>query len=143
MKSIRRSRRGAMTVNAQINFTNLIDVAFVLLIIFMITAPIMQGGIELQLPEAQAAPLTQAEAVTVSIDAQSRVFFEQTPVSMDEVGDLVAAHLERRPNDFVALKVDARATYEPVAQFLGIMAARGIDNVSLPVNPLPAGTRQR
>jgi biopolymer transport protein ExbD len=64
-------------------------------------------------------------------------------VSMDELGDLVAGHMERRPTDYVALKVDARATYEPVAQVLGIMAARGIDNVSLPVNPQPRQAARR
>jgi biopolymer transport protein ExbD len=143
MQSMRRSRRSAMRVNAEINFTNLIDVAFVLLIIFMITAPIMQGGIELQLPEAQAAPLTQSEAVTISIDAEGRIYFEETPVTMDEIGDLVAGHLERRPGDYVALKVDARAQYEPVAQVLGIMASRGIEGVSLPVNPQPPQQRRR
>jgi biopolymer transport protein TolR len=135
MQSMRRPRRGNMRVNAEINFTNLIDVAFVLLIIFMITAPIMQGGIELTLPEAQAAPLTQSEAVTVSIDRDGQVFFEETATTLDEVGGLVESHLERRPEDYVALKVDAAARYEPVAQVLGIMAARGITNVSLPVNP--------
>jgi biopolymer transport protein TolR len=137
MKSVRRSRRTAMRVNAEINFTNLIDVAFVLLIIFMITAPIMQGGIEVQLPEAQAAPLTQAEAVTVSIDRTGQVFFEETPVTIAEIGGLVTAHMERRPNDYVALKVDREARYEPIAQVLGIMAAEGVTNVSLPVNPTP------
>jgi biopolymer transport protein ExbD len=117
-------------------------VAFVLLIIFMITAPIMQGGIELQLPEAQAAPLTQAEAVTVSIDRTGQVFFEETPATMAEIGGLVAAHMERRPDDYVALKVDADARYEPIAQILGIMAAQGITNVSLPVNPEPERRRR-
>lgn len=127
-----------MRINAEINFTNLIDVAFVLLIIFMITAPIMQGGIEVQLPEAQAAPLTQAQAVTLSVTAEGQLYFEETPISMAEVGDLVASHMERRPDDYVVLKVDARATYEPVPQILGIMAARGITNVSLPVVPAAA-----
>lgn len=136
MQSIRRPRRGSMRVNAEINFTNLIDVAFVLLIIFMITAPIMQGGIELTLPEAQAAPLTQAEAVTISINAQSQLFFEETQVSMDEIGALVQAHMERRPDDYVALRVDARAPFEPLAQVLGIMAGLGISNVGLPVIPV-------
>jgi biopolymer transport protein TolR len=142
MQSMRRSRRGTMRVNAEINFTNLIDVAFVLLIIFMITAPIMQGGIELQLPEAQAAPLTQAEAVTVSIDRTGQVWFEETAATLEEVGALVASHMERRPEDYVALKVDADARYEPVAQVLGIMAAQGITNVSLPVNPVPERRRR-
>jgi biopolymer transport protein TolR len=136
MQSMRRPRRGSMRVNAEINFTNLIDVAFVLLIIFMITAPIMQGGIELQLPEAQAAPLTQSEAVTVSIDAESRVYFEETAVSLDEVGALVRAHMERRPDDYVALKVDASARHEAFAQVLGIIAGLGITNVSVPVIPV-------
>jgi biopolymer transport protein ExbD len=142
MQSMRRSRRNTMRVNAEINFTNLIDVAFVLLIIFMITAPIMTGGIEVQLPEAQAAPLTQSEAVTISIDAEGRIYFEETPVSMDEIGDLVASHLERRPNDYVAVKADARAAVEPLLQVLGIMASRGIDGVSLPVNPQPQQQRR-
>jgi biopolymer transport protein ExbD len=131
MQSMRRSRRNTMRVNAEINFTNLIDVAFVLLIIFMIT-----------LPEAQAAPLTQSEAVTISIDAEGRIYFEETPVSMDEIGDLVASHLERRPNDYVAVKADARAAVEPLLQVLGIMASRGIDGVSLPVNPQPQQQRR-
>jgi len=134
-QSLRRSRRHAMRVNAEINFTNLIDVAFVLLIIFMITAPIMQGGIEVQLPEAEAAPLSQAEAVTLSVTADGQLYYEETPITMAEVGDLVAGHMERRPQDYVVLKVDARATYEPVPQILGIMASRGISNVSLPVQP--------
>jgi biopolymer transport protein ExbD len=69
MRNIRSSRRRDCRVNAEISFTNLIDVAFVLLIIFMITAPIMQGGIELELPRADAAPLTQSEAVVVSVTA--------------------------------------------------------------------------
>ena len=67
MRNIRSSRRERMRVNAEINFTNLIDVAFVLLIIFMITAPIMQGGIELDLPDAESTPLTTSETVVVSV----------------------------------------------------------------------------
>jgi biopolymer transport protein TolR len=136
MQSIRRSRRNAMRVNAEINFTNLIDVAFVLLIIFMITAPIMQGGIEVDLPQAEAQPLTSSEAVVVSIDRTGAFFFEETRVTLEEIGPMVQSHMERRPNDFVSLKVDRNATYEPLAQVLGIMMQLGISNVNLPVNPV-------
>jgi biopolymer transport protein TolR len=136
MQSFRRSRRrGSLRVNADISFTNLIDVAFVLLIIFMITAPIMQGGIEVELPEAQAAPLTAAEAVVVSIDREGRIFYEETPITLDEFGPLIQSHMERRPNDHVSLKVDANARFEPVPQLLGIMMGLGITNVSFPVIP--------
>ncbi|CAN5673556.1 protein TolR [soil metagenome] len=136
MQSIRRSRRRNMRVNAEISFTNLIDVAFVLLIIFMITAPIMQGGIEVDLPEVQATPLTSAEAVVISVDRTGQLFFEETPVRLDEVGPLVQSHMELRPNDFVSLKIDRAATFEPIAQVLGIMMQLGITNVNLPVTPV-------
>jgi biopolymer transport protein TolR len=136
MQSIRRSRRRNLRVNAEISFTNLIDVAFVLLIIFMITAPIMQGGIEVELPEAQAAPLTSADAVVVSVNRDGRIFFEETPIALEEFAALIQSHMERRPNDFVSLKVDANARFETVPQLLGIMMRLGITNVSFPVNPV-------
>jgi biopolymer transport protein TolR len=136
VQSIRRSRRRNLRVNAEISFTNLIDVAFVLLIIFMITAPIMQGGIEVELPEAQAAPLTSADAVVVSVNREGQIFFEETPIGLDEFGPLIQSHMERRPNDFVSLKVDANARFETVPQLLGIMMGMGITNVSFPVNPI-------
>ena len=79
MMTFRRKRR-ELPVNAEINLTNLIDVAFVLLIIFMITAPILQGGIELQLPEADARPLDTAEAVTVSIARDGTYYVEKAKV---------------------------------------------------------------
>jgi biopolymer transport protein TolR len=136
MQSIRRSRRQTLRVNAEINFTNLIDVAFVLLIIFMITAPIMQGGIEVQLPEAQAVPLTSSEAVVVSIDREGSIYVGETPVTLDEFGAMIQSHMERRPDDYVSIKVDANARFEPVPQLLGIMMGMGITNVSFPVIPV-------
>jgi biopolymer transport protein TolR len=138
MQSIRRARRRTMRVNAEINFTNLIDVAFVLLIIFMITAPIMQGGIEVELPEAQAAPLTSSEAVVVSVDREGSIYVGETRITLDEFAPMIQSHMERRPNDYVSLKVDANARFEPVPQLLGIMMGLGITNVSFPVIPVAA-----
>jgi biopolymer transport protein TolR len=136
MQSIRRPRRNSLRVNAEINFTNLIDVAFVLLIIFMITAPIMQGGIEVELPQAQAAPLTSAEAVTVSVDRNNQLFFEETPITLAEFGPMVTSHMERRPDDFVNFKFDANARFELFPQLAGILMELGITNVSIPVQPV-------
>jgi biopolymer transport protein TolR len=136
MQSFRRARRrSAMRVNAEISFTNLIDVAFVLLIIFMITAPIMQGGIELDLPEAAATPLTSAEAVVVSVDRDGRIFFEETSISLEEFGPLIRSHMERRPNDYVLLRGDASTQYGPVVQLLGILMETGVTSVNIAVNP--------
>jgi len=69
----RRTRR-RLDANAEINLTNLIDVAFVLLIIFMITAPILQGGVEVQLPKAAAAPITSQEGVIVTVRPDGSIF---------------------------------------------------------------------
>jgi biopolymer transport protein TolR len=136
MQSFRRARRRTLRVNSDISFTNLIDVAFVLLIIFMITAPIMQGGIEVDLPEAQAAPLTSAEAVVVTVDRDGHIYVGETRIVLEEFGPMIQSHMEQRPNDYVSIKVDANARFEPVPQLLGIMMGLGITNVSFPVIPI-------
>ena len=64
---------GELPLNADINVTSLVDIAFVLLIIFMMVAPIMQGGVDVQLPKAEARPITAKDGVVVSVDG-SRVF---------------------------------------------------------------------
>jgi biopolymer transport protein TolR len=136
MQSIRRSRRRTLRVNAEISFTNLIDVAFVLLIIFMITAPIMQGGIEVELPEAQAAPLASSEAGVVSVDREGTIYVGETRITLEEFAPMIQSHMEQRPNDYVSMKVDANARFETVPQLLGIMMGLGITNVSFPVIPV-------
>lgn len=72
-------REDGLALEADINITSLVDVAFTLLVIFIITAPILQGGIEVSVPQADVAPLQPTEApVFVSIDAQDRIFLEET-----------------------------------------------------------------
>jgi len=68
-------------LNADINVTSLVDVAFVLLIIFMITAPIMQGGVDVRLPRAEAKPLEPKSGLVVTVDREGRIFMDQTALS--------------------------------------------------------------
>lgn len=134
MRSMRRSRRQQLRVNAEINFTNLIDVAFVLLIIFMITAPILQGGIELELPNADAAPLTTSEAVVISVTSDGRIFLEQAEIARDEFEAVVGMQLtEDQP---VSVKGDRDARYEHVIQVMGMLMNMGITNVNMIVDPV-------
>ncbi|PYO68554.1 MAG: hypothetical protein DMD69_06285 [Gemmatimonadetes bacterium] len=72
---------GELPLNADINVTSLVDVAFVLLIFFMITAPIMQGGVDVRLPRAEARPLEPKQGLIVTIDREGRIFIEQAPLS--------------------------------------------------------------
>ena len=70
-----------MPLNADVNVTSLVDVAFVLLIIFMIAAPIMQGGVDVELPKVAARPLNAKQGLVVSVNRQGRIYVDETPVS--------------------------------------------------------------
>lgn len=135
MRGMRRSRRQRLHVNAEINLTNLIDVAFVLLIIFMITAPILQGGIELALPRADSTPLTTSEAVIVSVTSDGRIFLDQAPVSLDEFVPVMEMYMASHEGQAVSVKGDRDARYEHVLQVMGKLMSMGITDVNMIADP--------
>lgn len=137
MRSMRRSRRQRLHVNAEISMTNLIDVAFVLLIIFMITAPILQGGIELELPSADATPLTTSDAVVISVARDGRIFIDQTEIDRAEFEDVLPMYVSAGDGQPVSIKGDGQASYEHVVQVLGMLMKMGMTNVSMIVDPNP------
>ena len=139
MRNIRSSRRERMRVNAEINFTNLIDVAFVLLIIFMITAPIMQGGIELELPDADTRPLTTSENVVVSIDRDGRIYIGEVEVSENELRQTMPMYMADHEGEPIMVKADEAGTYGPVMRVLGILNALGYTNINLAADPVREG----
>jgi len=125
-------RRGArvradLPVNAEINVTSLVDVAFTLLIIFIITAPILQGGIEVAVPRADVQALTALDApFFITLMADGRIFMEETEVSLEQLEEslpqLVAAgNVER-----VYIRGDSLATYGTAIQVLAITRSSGI-----------------
>lgn len=129
-------RRRNMTVNAEISITNLVDVAFVLLIIFMITAPILQGGIEVQLPQADASPIDTPDAVVVSVSEEGDLFIEKTRVSDDEFEDVLKAHIGDSDNVVVTVNGDRGVNYGRVATVLGYLKGMQV-NIALAVEPQP------
>ena len=129
-------RRRNMAVNAEISITNLVDVAFVLLIIFMITAPILQGGIEVQLPEADSRPLEASEAVTVSVAKDGSVFIEKAKVSMQEFEGVMRTYVGPDAKRPVILRGDRATAYGGVAEVFGVLARMGAD-VSIAIEPAP------
>lgn len=139
MLRTRGRHRRRIGVAAEINITNLVDVAFVLLIIFMITAPILQGGIEVQLPQAEATPLTTPDAVVVSVASNGDVFVEKTRVASLEEFETVLSGMvdtgnERRP---VQVKGDRGVEYGRVMEVMGRLNGLGIQDVGLVVEPRP------
>ncbi|HET9740800.1 MAG TPA: biopolymer transporter ExbD [Solirubrobacteraceae bacterium] len=129
-------RRRRLPVNAEINLTNLIDVAFVLLIIFMITAPILQGGIEVALPQADAAPITTSDALVVSVARNGDVFVEKVKVaSLDEFENVFRTYATGEKRKQVTLKGDRAVPFGAVVDVLGRMVRMDIADVGLAVEP--------
>ncbi|HET9439246.1 MAG TPA: biopolymer transporter ExbD [Longimicrobiales bacterium] len=131
----RRSRHRA-AISSDINLTNLIDVSFVLLIIFMITAPILQGGVEVQLPKAAAAPITSQEGVIVSVRADGAIYIGDVAVrSLAEFERVFPSYMRQQSKKFAYLKGDVAATHGRVMEVVGIMKKLDVAQVGFVVEP--------
>ena len=119
-------RRRRLVPTADINVTSLVDVAFVLLIIFMITAPMMQGGVPVELPKAEGRPLTPSEGVTVTINRAGRIYLDQTPVSYADFRAAFRAYVTRKGASEVYIQGDRRASYGDVVRVLAAIRASGL-----------------
>ena len=125
------SQRGELNFNADINVTSLIDVVLVLLIVFMITAPIMQGGLDVELPRAEARPLQPKEGMVVSVNRDGKVYVDNTPVSYRDFRATFRALVSQRKPEGVYLQADARVPYGEVVKVLAVIRTAGIVNVGL------------
>jgi biopolymer transport protein ExbD/biopolymer transport protein TolR len=122
---------GELPLNADINVTSLVDVAFVLLIIFMITAPMMQGGVEVQLPRAEARPIQPKDGLVISVDQTGRVYVDQSPLTYEEFKTAFPVLVASRHPNGVFVRADSRASYGRVLQVLAIIRAAGVHDVGL------------
>ena len=122
---------GELPLSADINVTSLVDVAFVLLIIFMITAPIMQGGVDVQLPRAEARPITAKEGMVVSVDRDGRIFIDETAVSESDFRMTFGALVQSRKPKSVYLRADRRVPYGAVVRVLAVIRSSGVTDVGL------------
>ena len=125
------SQRGdGITEAAEISVTSLVDVAFTLLIIFMITAPILQGGLEIDVPEAVSGPLSSSDALVVAIDAEGQIYLDDTPVTYEEFTASIELALERFDSKSVYLQADGEIAWRVGIRVLGrISEAGGIPNI--------------
>jgi len=103
----------------------------VLLIVFMITAPIMQGGLDVELPRAEARPLQPKEGMVVSVNRDGKVYVDNTPVSYRDFRATFRALVAQRKPEGVYLQADARVPYGEVVKVLAVIRTAGIVNVGL------------
>ena len=135
--------RGRRAPMADINVTPLVDVMLVLLIIFMVTAPLLTAGVPVHLPESRAKPLDQDQKpIQLSIDDQGRVFVDDTEVSETGLPDLLASRVAAAKNGdlpTVYLRADTTLDYGKVMRVMGELNRAGMNKVSL----VTTGARER
>jgi len=124
----RRGRsRGGLPQSVEINVTSLVDLAFTLLVIFMITAPMMQGGIEVDIPRADVQSLTSAEdPLFITVMRDGSVVLEETPVTLDELSSGLPQLLDAGSVERVYLRADSLAPYGPVLRVMSIAQNSGV-----------------
>jgi len=120
-------------VMADINVTPLVDVMLVLLIIFMVTAPMLHQGIEVALPQVDAENLPQRveDPIVLTMDRNQLVYIRETPVHPTQLVDRLLPMLEARGGESVLLKADREIAYGDVMDLLALLHRGGITNVGM------------
>ena len=127
--------RGGLPLNAEINVVSLIDVMMLLMVIFMITAPMMQGGVEVALPRADARPLQPKSGLVVTVDREGQIFVDQARLSYPEFRTSFKALAARRGQGGIYLRADERVPYGAVVRVLAVMRSSGVGDVGLIAEP--------
>jgi biopolymer transport protein ExbD/biopolymer transport protein TolR len=125
----------SLPLSADINLINLVDVAFTLLVIFMITAPILQGGVEVRVPEAEVAPIPASEAIVVSIDREGTIYIDDASVSLEEFKAAIRDVWTLKGTPTVYVRGDEAAAYGIVLKVVAALKAAEIDVVGLVAEP--------
>mgnify|MGYP001546930482 CR=1 FL=1 len=127
----RRGKHRAMM--AEINITPMVDVMLVLLIIFMVAAPLMTVGVPVELPKTAATPLpaVEEEPLAVTIAADGTIALMETEIGANELVAKLRAIAAERSDDKVFLRADGAVAYEVVAQVMGALNAGGFSNIGL------------
>ena len=135
-------QKGTQSSLSEINMVPFVDVVLVLLIIFMITAPILQSGIELNVPKTHAVKETPEQRVVVSVDKLQTVYLGNTPVNVHELGDKVKVQ-QKGPEDAVFLRCDETVPFGVFASVVDALRVAGINNISIVTEPITDRPRSK
>jgi biopolymer transport protein TolR len=128
-RGARRPRRRPM---AEINVTPFVDVMLVLLIVFMVTAPLLTVGVTVDLPETASSPLPgQDEPLTVSVSREGTVFLQDSEIDLPDLGPRLLAITERRPDTRIFVRGDKVIDYGRVMEVVGAIHSAGFTKVAL------------
>ncbi len=142
----RRRRRGGAQPMAEINITPFVDVMLVLLIIFMVAAPLMTVGVPVELPKTQASalPTDEEEPLTVTITAEGLVMIQNSDTEEAQLVEKLQAIAAERTSDRIYLRADGANNWDRVAQVMGLLNAGGFSNIGLvtDIATAPGGARE-
>ena len=126
----RRSKRHVPM--SEINVTPMVDVMLVLLVIFMVAAPLLTVGVPVDLPETQAAPLNEeVEPVAISMDSSGQIFIQDTAIEFSELVPRLRAITSNKPDTRIYVRGDSSLEYGEVMQLMGQITAAGFSKVAL------------
>jgi biopolymer transport protein ExbD/biopolymer transport protein TolR len=122
--------------NSDINVTPLVDVVLVLLIIFMVTAPVLQSGIEVAVPKTRTVKEITEERLVISIDKQQRVFLGNDPININEIGAKLRQKVRDPQHQSIFLRADEDVPFGAFATVMDAVKQSGITAVSIVTQPL-------
>jgi biopolymer transport protein TolR len=132
-----RSRRGRYRPMSEINVTPFVDVMLVLLIVFMVTAPLLTVGVPVDLPEAKAKALSQPEEpLVISVDSSGVVFIQETEVALEKLVPRLAAITDNKPDTRIYLRGDKTVDYGRIMDVMARVNSAGFTRLAL-VSELP------
>ena len=125
---------------ADINVTPMVDVMLVLLVIFIITAPLFTHAIKLELPNAQsqAAP-EKPETITLAINAEGKLFWNNAAITREELSQRIATASQKRPQPELQLRADKSTRYEVIAQVMSAAQNGGMNKIGFVTDPKEGG----
>jgi biopolymer transport protein TolR len=128
----RRRGRGSKALMSEINVTPMVDVMLVLLIIFMVAAPMMTVGVPIDLPETQAKPLNaETQPITVSVNEQGLIFLQETEIPIEEIVPKLEAIAKTGYEERIYVRADKASQYGIVMQVMARISAAGFKNLGL------------
>ena len=128
----RRSHGRRRAPMAEINVTPLVDVMLVLLIIFMVTAPLMTSGVPVDLPKTDAKPLnTDSEPLTVAINAAGKIYLQDQEVQLEELVGKLQAIAQNNPDRRIFVRGDKDLSYGRIMEVMGTITQGGFTKVAL------------
>jgi biopolymer transport protein TolR len=126
---------------SEINVTPLVDVVLVLLIIFMVTAPVLQSGIEVSVPKTRTVKAITEERLVVTINKKQELFLGNQPVNINEIGNKIREKMRDPHGQAIYVRADENVPFGLFATVMDAVKATGITNVSIVTQPLVEGKK--